>query len=207
MKYLYLIIIILVLFSCSTYDQQQPFYNGMAIVQKGDFYGAINEDKKLVADLVYDSLIPYEYIAFGKGYTWANALKNNKWGYIDNAGKEVIPFIYDNSFDFSYNIPVTLYFNLAFVQRNNLVGIVDLNGTEIIPCEYDSILRPNIFQISPPIPAKKGDYWGYLDTTNQVLLPFKYQAANHFKNGEAYVKDDTGWCYIDTKGALSRIRE
>jgi hypothetical protein len=54
---------------------------------------------------------------------------NGKHGYIDETGKEVIPFKYDEAEDFSEGI--------ALVRLNDKFGYIDKTGKEIIPLKYD----------------------------------------------------------------------
>jgi hypothetical protein len=44
--------------------------------------------------------------------------KDGKWGFIDSAGKEVIPFIYDDAFDFSREV-LEIYRKLAVDNPEN----------------------------------------------------------------------------------------
>ena len=54
---------------------------------------------------------------------------NNKWGFIDKTGKEVIPLIYDEVRDFSEG--------LACVKLNSKYGFIDGKGKEVVPFMYD----------------------------------------------------------------------
>ena len=54
---------------------------------------------------------------------------NNKYGFIDKTGKEVIPIKYDNAWSFSEG--------LASVKLNNKYGFIDKTGKEVIPIKYD----------------------------------------------------------------------
>ena len=55
--------------------------------------------------------------------------KDQKYGYIDGKGNEVVPCIYDYIDNFSEG--------LARVWNDDLYGFVDKTGKEVIPCEYD----------------------------------------------------------------------
>jgi hypothetical protein len=56
---------------------------------------------------------------------------NEKWGFIDKTGKEIIPLKYDAARSFSEG--------LACVKLNDKYGIIDTTGKEIIPFKYDSL--------------------------------------------------------------------
>ncbi len=55
--------------------------------------------------------------------------KNEKYGYIDKNGKEVIKCQYEYGFDFSEGF--------ALVRRNGKYGYIDRTGKEVIACRYD----------------------------------------------------------------------
>lgn len=59
--------------------------------------------------------------------------KENKWGYIDKAAKEVIKMQYEDAMDFSEG--------LAAVKKNGKWGFIDKAGNEIIPFKYDNVRR------------------------------------------------------------------
>lgn len=56
---------------------------------------------------------------------------NNKYGYIDKTGKQVIPLKYDNAQDFSEG--------LGAVTLNGKQGFVDKEGRIVIPIKYDYV--------------------------------------------------------------------
>ena len=59
------------------------------------------------------------------------AKRNGKWGFIDYAGKTVIPFMYEHAQNFSNGI--------APVKLNNKWGGIDRTGKLVIPCKYDGL--------------------------------------------------------------------
>jgi hypothetical protein len=50
---------------------------------------------------------------------------DNKWGYIDKSGKEIIPLRYDDGRIFMDG--------LAAVKLNNKWGFIDKTGKEVVP--------------------------------------------------------------------------
>ena len=57
--------------------------------------------------------------------------RNDKWGFIDKTGREVIPCKYDGADAFSNG--------LAAVCLNGKWGFVDKTGREVIPCKFDYV--------------------------------------------------------------------
>ena len=51
------------------------------------------------------------------------------FGYVDDAGKMVIPAIYEHAFHFNYGF--------AIVKKNDKWGAIDTNGKVVIPFKYD----------------------------------------------------------------------
>ena len=56
---------------------------------------------------------------------------NDKWGYVDNEGNEVVPLMYDFAGFF--------YEGLARVELKRKCGFVDKTGKEVIPPKYDDV--------------------------------------------------------------------
>ena len=48
--------------------------------------------------------------------------------------------------------------------------------------------------------VKKGNNWGYIDTTGKVRIPFNMEKEGSFQEGIANVKYGNYWGYIDKKG-------
>ena len=95
-----------------------PFFEGLAWVDLGDTYGFI--DKTGV-------VIPGKYLGvgnFSEGLAPV-AMEKDKWGYIDQTGKEVIPCAYDDVFGFSEG--------LALAVKDGKGGYIDKTGKEVIP--------------------------------------------------------------------------
>jgi hypothetical protein len=92
---------------------------------------------------------------------------NDKWGFVDLDGKEVVPPIYDlvgrfsegrarikldgkwGVIDLEGNVVVSLLYDWvrsfrqgrSVVERNGKWGVVDLDGNEVIPCWYTDVER------------------------------------------------------------------
>ena len=45
-------------------------------------------------------------------------------------------------------------------------------------------------------------WYGYMDTTGQIVIPMKFKNATHFSEGLAAVEVDGKWGYIDRKGQI-----
>jgi predicted Ser/Thr protein kinase len=147
---------------------------------------------------------------------------NDKWGFIDKTGKEVIPCKYFRAHNFSEGlaavklndkwgfidktgkevIPYKYFWaykfseGLAEVRLNGKYGFIDKTGKEIIPLKYDDV---GIF--SEGLAAVElNDKWGFIDKTGKEVIPCKYFWARNFSEGLAAVKLNDKWGFIDKTG-------
>lgn len=155
--------------STKKYDEVSHFYQGVAVVKKGVLYGLINTDGKEIGPLEYTSIRSpknglivcsnsnYKFgalnlkgevvIDFNNDYVYLGDLsfnkllviKENKMGYIDSSGKEVIPCIYDYAEDFGENYAVVGN-NLKKIKR---FVLIDHEGNQVIEKKYTRITNLN----------------------------------------------------------------
>ena len=87
--------------------------------------------------------------------------KNDRSGYVDKTGKEVIPLIYESAQCFSEGF--------AAVKKEGLWGYIDKNGNEAIPIIYEEAkdFSDGLARV------KKDGMWGYIDKNGKST--FDYQ--------------------------------
>lgn len=104
--------------------------------------------------------------------------KGKKYGYLDTAGKLVIPIKYDSADDFSEG--------LAAVSMKGKYGYIDKTGKLVIPFEYDSV-RSFVDGIAMVF---KNELWGYIDKTGKVIVPCEYEYIDHNNQfvGNRYIR-------------------
>lgn len=98
------------------------------------------------------------YRGFSEGYIAICSSKNEKWGFITEAGKEAIPFIYDEAHDFKDG--------LAAVKVDSLWGFIDYTGMMVIKPVYDKVLD---FSESRAI-AQINNRWMVIDKKGNVVV-------------------------------------
>lgn len=103
--------------------------------------------------------------------------KNGKWGYVDSAGKVVIPFIYDTAYEFQEG--------LAAVRVDYAWGFIDQNGKTIIPFEYDGAWN----FLDGLAPVYKDGLWGFINHNNEISIDFKYSNITQ-QNGAYFDEND-----------------
>ena len=150
---------------------------------------------------------------------------NGKWGYINETGKLIIPFVYDEAGYFSDG--------LAAVAIGIAWGLIDKAGNDVIPIQYDYIslyatnglyfaarndedfiidktgrelirkinygedldLFPKFHEGMASV--QYNDQYGFLNDKGDEIIPFKYDDAVNFNEGLAPVKLNAKWGFID----------
>lgn len=141
----------------------------------------------------------YDYIAYlsdGRFY----AERNNKVGYLDTNGIEIVPFEYDINFDEDFNEEV------AVVVKDGKYGAIDLYGNVIIPFEYIRLYScyEGVFYA-----VKEDNTRGFIDKNNNPTIPFgKFSIMNKcFQDGFTIAFDEElGSVYINKKGEVLEIK-
>ncbi len=123
---------------------------------------------------------------FNDGFV--QVLKDGKWGFVDQTGKEVVPLIYDSTENFNDGF--------ARVEKNGKYGFVDKTGKEVVPLIYDSAesFNDGLAQVQ-----KDGKY-GFVDQTGKEVVPLIYDSVDSFNDGLARVEKDGKYNYIDKTG-------
>lgn len=113
---------------------------------------------------------------------------NDKWGFIDRTGREVIPFKYDAIGTFSDG--------LVKAKIGEKWGFIDKRGTEIIPFKFDEVSSFS----EGLAKAKLNQEWGFINKTGQEVIPFMFGEAGSFSDGLAPVNLVGDWGFIDKRG-------
>ena len=180
-----------------------PFSSGMALVVIRDFekdhlhmhkLGYINRSGKLVIQrkeaLDSKSLhISYKELFFSEGLV--SVEQNGKVGFIDKAGKQIIPPIYAAAQPFSEG--------LAAVRIKGKYGYIDRSGKMVIPPQFEDAgpFSEGLALINP-----NGNQWGYIDKSGQLVINGEeFVLARAFSEGLAAVmgKNDK-YGFIDKTG-------
>ena len=170
------------------YDYAEPFSDGLALVMR---------DPK---PMYIDTLGNYKPLS---AYPADKSLRLD-WGY-GHTGKPVVDTVWKVQFiDYEGNVVLDLKdFSRAESFRNGKAKVykgdkynyIDKTGKLLgqwkeVPQEYHA--------------AEKGGKFGFIDRNNHTVIPYKFDAADDFKNGYAKVRIGnwrTGkWGYIDKKG-------
>lgn len=174
------------------YKNKYP--SGIFISQVNEKIAELNSVKVKAAEKwsglkqIAQRLIKYDEVsAFSEGI--ARVKLNSKWGFIDEAGNEIINPKYDEAGTFSEDATP--------VKFNGKYSLIDKTGKEIIlPKKYDFI---NSF--SEGLASVVYKYkWGFIDRNGKEIIPLKYETVGAFSEGLAPVKLKGKWGAIDKTG-------
>lgn len=116
-----------------------------------------------------------------------------KYGFINKYGKIIIPIIYDFVRDFSEKHAV---FGKFDKNQKLKYGVIDILGNISIEPKYDEIM-----DFSEALAGyKKGEKWGFLNSSGKEVIQSKYDEVNDFNEGLAAVKLNGYWGFIDKDG-------
>lgn len=138
-----------------------------------------------------DTALSYDYISpFSNGL--AAVMEDNKWGYIDKYGIQVINSDYESVKAFNES-------GYAPVKKEGKWGFIDKKGKKVIDFEYDEVgsftFADNSLLLAT---AKKNGKWGFIDEKGNPKIDFQYRRAKYFSEGIANVLEfGGGWKYID----------
>ena len=87
--------------------------------------------------------------------------------------------------------------DLYQIKQNNKIGFIDKNGKEVVEAKYDSAILDNTESL---IAVKFNGLWGFIDKKGEFKIIPQYKDTKGFKDGLAFVKDDSFEGYIDKQG-------
>ncbi len=206
------------------FEDAKPFIGSVAAVQRDNWCGLINMQRKMVAPFDYSALncIDNDGILY-------NAKKGSKYGIIDSNNHMVIPFDYEGDFVYINNNCFIAkqdgYFGLInIIQRKmtafNFIGYsLKLKSKNLIIFKAKENIQ-NSYNIYNTFGDKRNDQgyqyidhyegdrckvqrnkkWGFIDASGYEVIPCEYDEVSYFINGKSQVKKDGKKFYIDKTG-------
>lgn len=146
-----------------------------------------------VAKPQYDKILP-----FHDGVAVVSV--NNKWGYINQQGIEIVKPEFDKTYDFCEGVGVVVS------SDGQLKGIANSNGIIKVPIGLKVNARFPKFSDGLLL-VTDGKKWGYLNKSGELQIKCNYWMAHPFSEGMAAVTTSTngweGWAYIRTSGSVA----
>ena len=193
-----------------TYNRVSSFSGGFAIVERDLANWIIidtdgNETPLTLGDGVWLSHRWHE--GFSEGLmpvVYYGRIGNERWGFIDTAGNEVIPptLGYDSVGLLSEGLAVVRPLHIYGVTPY-LRGVIDIAGNEVIPPTLSAMHLGDFSQGLALIRGAEADgfLFGFIDRNGNQVVPFRYFMATDFSEGLAAVTNDNGrWGFIDHTG-------
>ena len=161
-------------------------FEGLLFAGDDDGLAMYNNRFKRLTEPVYTYLV-------GKTEGRILVIRDNKYGYLDEKGHEVIPCQYDQAGLFKDD--------RAYVSLNGKWGIINSKGDVILPIEYDnSGYRGEAYIYHDGLALiEKDNRYGYCDMEGRPVIWPCFENAYQFTDGLAPVFLGS-WGYIDTKG-------
>lgn len=191
---------------------------GYFLLQNDEAPQTEEEKKALTLKEKYGYTDIYDFI---DGY--ALAKKDSLFGYIDQNGSIVVPFVKadtlgrfqyeraiikrDEQFGFinkeaEVAVPIIYEYATDFVEGLSIVskqskwGFIDTTGAEAIPIQYDEVTS---FSEGLALVSKNGKY-GYINMEGKEVIPPRYEQAGVFSSGITWVGTDGEYYFINMRG-------
>ena len=195
------------------YSEAYPFSEGLACVKIGDAYGYIDIDGNLVIPAIYELAFD-----FSEGFA---VVKQGAYGLIERDGNCKLEPAYSQ-------LSPAVNMGLLKATKNGKTGIINTLGDILLPLSFQDIgsfseglcavkdsdgwaYINEDFEIEFSIdcdyagefsdrfaPFMKGELWGYLDQTGNILVPPVFSVASSVSSGYAAVSlPDGGYDFIN----------
>lgn len=162
------------------YDQVEVFREDMAKIKKGNSQGFIDRSGN-------ELITPSEkFYSFSEGLLAVS--DNNKCGFVNKFGEEVIPLIYDGILNFAEG--------LAGVKINDKCGFIDKRGELKIALKYQELWLHS----EGLAKVKLENKWGFVNQKGDEVINIKYEEAWVFSEDRCIVRLNGKRGFIDKNG-------
>lgn len=184
-----------------TYDDAEPFSDGVAMVTKTEKkseggsetqFGFINKKGETVIKFETGKI----YSSSSEGLIACSDDKEHKqWGFIDHEGEKIIKpsekYLGVSPFHQGY----------ATFYDGSLYGIMDKKGEVIIRPKYKSAFYSDgLVMINNASSSDDENKFGFINLEGDKIIEPEYESAHPFHGDYAFVKRSTKWEIIDKKG-------
>lgn len=117
------------------------------------------------------------------------------WGYRDTTGELVIEYQYDEAAPFSEDVAGV---GLRDDRDQIRYGFIDVAGSEVVPVKYEGFVSCE----NGAGALLQNGLWGYMDPSGQMRTDFRFNRADPFSEGVAWVRSGTRQSAVDTAGTV-----
>ena len=209
------------------FDKKFGMCNGFEKVGSKGKIGYIDINEKLITPIKYDD--GDEFFCLDSKMFFARVKLNEKWGIINQFGKEITEIKYDYIWKFKngvarfklngkygfvnikgeeitlpkYDNAYDFKNNFAIVELNGKCGFINIKGEEITDIKYDDA-KEFYYNIGR---VKLNSKWGYINSSGLEITNIKYDVANIQSDGKkALAICDNNYVSIDLSGNESSIK-
>lgn len=156
-------------------------------VEKG-LWGYCDENAKVIVKPQFTIINPFQ--------TSTKVINRTQegWGMMDNSGKMIVPFVYDN---------ISKYGNDKYLLRAKNKLIITLSATgQALDDKY--IGQGQFFEGFARVAKRDTSgklIWGFVDENYEEFIPCQYKNVKNYKNGQTAVFD-TAWHLVNTDGEI-----
>ncbi len=169
-----------------TYQWISPMsIGGLMIVKQKNKFGLLNHQLKLIQPIEFDTISNYPATRHEQNYPSFWAKKNGKYYIFDTLGQWKDNIEYDGVY--------LLQANFYLVWKEKMKWRLDRFGNHII--EDFTIVRED----EDGFIVKKDSLLGYIDTRNELILPFEYEDIIGEHLGNIFVKKNGKWGVVNHK--------
>ncbi len=126
--------------------------------------------------------------------------KEGQFGYIDLAGREVIPEIYDDIRGFSEGlVAVNIGASAHPPKTGGLWGFCNYDGQVVVKMQYEAVrsFHEGIAGV------KQRGRWGFINPQGEWIVPPTFEQVGDFSEGLAPIRLDGKWGYINPSGSTT----
>ena len=174
--------------SYSVNENTYKYSEGLAVMDKNDKFGYIDENGTIVISPKYDLAND-----FHDGLAVVAVIANNSfnYGYVDKQGREIMPCQFFDAIDFSEGFAVVRKEMGSTYCFYNTKGEKEFN-TDFNYCRS--------FKEGMAVIGNEEGKMGYINQHGEMVIPYNYDYLDDFSEGLAIVMRDGKLGYIDKQG-------
>lgn len=146
--------------------------NQVEIFEENELWGLKDESGNVLIQPVYEEFYAFDYYS-----DLAVVVKNEKYGYVNKQGEEIIPLIFDDAYDFEIS-------QTAIVKTGEKFGLINLKGKVVLEPLYDEMIFLENDGNNELFTAKINDKYGLITSTGEVKIDFI--SDNPFESKTSY---------------------
>lgn len=146
--------------------------NQVEIFQENELWGLKDESGNVLIQPVYEAFYAYDYYS-----DLAVVVKNEKYGYVNKQGEEIIPLIFDDAYDFEIS-------QTAIVKTGEKFGLINLKGKVVLEPLYEEMIFLENDGNNELFTAELNDKYGLITSTGEVKIDFI--SDNPFESKTSY---------------------